>query len=173
MTRRTIILIAAVSLFVGMLPAAGQTVGADTDRFRPVPGGGSIPFDDLGRNPEAVVNVFIQFTTPSVARFSADRLAATGNEPSQGQKLAQADAVANQHEVMRTALSSLVVELRSEQRFALNGFTAMVKAGDIPAISRIPGVLSVSRIQQHYPEHALSLPSVGAPTVWGKLRLHR
>lgn len=167
MTRRTIILLAAIALLVGMLPAAAQTIGSDSDRFRPVPGSGSVSFDDLGRSPEAVVNVFIQFTTPSVARFTADRLAATGTEPSAGQKQAQADAVANQHAVMRTALSSLLVELRSEQRFAINGFTAMVRVRDIPTISRIPGVLTVSRIQQHYPDHALSLPAVGAPTVWG------
>lgn len=169
MTRRILLLISALALLVGMLPAAAQTSTPDASRLRPVQGGGSVDMDFGRGDPNALALVFIQFTTPSVARFSADRIAATGNEPSQGQQLAQADAIANQHTVMRTALSSFLVELRSEQRFALNGFTAMVKTGDIPAISRIPGVLSVLRVKQHYPDHALSLPAVGAPTVWGSM----
>jgi uncharacterized repeat protein (TIGR01451 family) len=52
-------------------------------------------------------------------------------------------------------------------RRAMNAIVAVVDAGSVAALERVPGVKAVRVIEPEYPNNSSGVPFIGAPAVWG------
>lgn len=112
------------------------------------------------------IEVFVQLDRPSVAEFVATELEATGNTPSVGLQRFQAQRVSEQQSSLRAQLRAAGATELSALRVGANGFRVSVKVRDIPALLKLPGVISVARVAMHKPSNESSVPWIGAPDVW-------
>src|SRR5690606_16211020 len=78
---------------------------------------------------------------------------------------AQARLVRSQQDAVRSALSDVIVEERSNLVVAANGLRAMVRAGDIPAIRATEGVKNVAAVAKYRPTLETSVPHIGRDAV--------
>lgn len=107
------------------------------------------------------VQVFIRLDLPSVAEYAALTGAHTEAQKRHGR------AVLDQQDEVRRALDGLIEEELSSLVVSLNGWRAIVRLGDIPAISTTDGVSSVTPVVSYRPAASTNLSAVGADTVHG------
>ncbi|HEX6947395.1 MAG TPA: S8 family serine peptidase [Acidimicrobiia bacterium] len=154
--RRTAIL-AILSMVTAMMVVAGP-LSAAPNGFRAFDRGerasGNVSDAFQRHSPDDIVQVFIQLDEPAVAE-----LAATG-APAAAQK-AQGQRNLAQQARIRDALSDVIVEELSSMQVAANGLRVKVRAGDIPAIRAMDGVLSVSGVTRYYVDNEDSVPWIG------------
>src|SRR5690606_1007780 len=130
-------LFAVVAMLATTLMTVGPVAAQTTTELSPRDGtdrtAGFVSPGFQLRSPDDVVQVFIQLDEPAVAEVAADG----GQTAAQR---AQARLVRSQQDAVRSALSDVIVEERSNLVVAANGLRAMVRAGDIPAIRATEGV---------------------------------
>ena len=169
-SRRILILLAAVAVLIGVVPAAAnvsttntasgvlavQAIDRSLDRemlnpdHRPAPA-----LDD-------VIQVFIQLDQPSVAEY----VASSASRPTSAEQVVQRNRVLAQQALLRARLDQYIVAERSSLQVGANGFRAMVTVRDLPAIRTTAGVKSVARVTLHTPTNGTSVPWVGGPSAW-------
>lgn len=151
-----IAMVATTSMTVG--PVAAQTTTELSSRDGTERLAGSVTGDFQLRSPDDIVQVFIQLDEPAVAEVAADG----GQTAAQR---AQARLVRAQQDALRSALSDVIVEERSNLVVAANGMRVMVRAGDIPAIRAAEGVENVAMVAKYRPTLETSVPHIGRDPV--------
>ncbi len=94
-----------------------------------------------------------------------------GRAPGKHVPVASEKAIARQLRTKQDALVPLIqahgAKVLSKLQYALNGIKVLTTEDQIPALSRLPGVVAVRRVQIHTLDNATSVPFIGAPLVWG------
>jgi minor extracellular serine protease Vpr len=161
MKKRTALLAVIAMLATTMMtvgPVAAQTTTDVSPRDGTERLAGSVSGDFQLRSPDDIVQVFIQLDEPAVAEVAADG----GQTAAQR---AQARLVRAQQDAVRSALSDVIVEERSNLVVAANGLRAMVRVGDIPAIRATDGVKNVAAVAKYRPTLETSVPHIGRDAV--------
>ncbi|HLT96040.1 MAG TPA: S8 family serine peptidase, partial [Acidimicrobiia bacterium] len=153
-------------MLVALLFAATPLSAEVPDGIKPVPRNiervsGNVSGDFTARSPDDIVEVFIQFDQAPVARVAAQG-ANSSDQKAQGQR------VLAQQRQLRSALSDYIVREMSAFQVAANGIKAKVRAGDIPAIRAVDGVVSVAAVTYYYLDNADSVPFIGGDVVKGE-----
>jgi hypothetical protein len=145
--RKRTALLAVIAMLATTLMTVGPVAAQTTTEFSSRDGterlAGSVSGDFQLRSPDDIVQVFIQLDEPAVAE-----VAAVGGE--RAAQRAQARVVRAQQDAVRSALSDVIVEERSNLVVAANGLRAMVRVGDIPAIRATEGVKNVAAVAKYY-----------------------
>lgn len=165
--RRTAIL-AIVAMLASLLAVASPLSAAVPDGFEAVDRGdrasGNVSSDFRLRSPDDIVQVFIQLDEPAVAELAAQGAGSAAQK-------AQGNRVLAQQASFRGALSDKIVEELSDMQVAANGLRVKVRAGDIPAIRAMDGVLAVTGVTRYYATNEDSVPWIGGDLVkdsgWG------
>ena len=139
-------------------PLGAQTGGEIDVRSGPERVSGSVSSDFELRNPDDLVQVFIQLDEPSVAEFAADGADRAAQQ-------AHGQTVQAQQDSVRSDLGSMIADELSSLVVGANGFRAMVRAGDIPAIRATDGVESVASVTRYHLDNETSVPWIGGDTV--------
>ena len=160
--RKRTALFAVVAMLATTLMTVGPVAAQTTTELSSRDGtdrlAGSVSGDFQLRSPDDVVQVFIQLDEPAVAEVAADG----GQTAAQR---AQARLVRAQQDAVRSALSDVIVQERSNLVIAANGLRAMVRAGDIPAIRATEGVKNVAAVAKYRPTLETSVPHIGRDAV--------
>lgn len=159
--RRTAIL-AIVAMLASMLAVASPLSAAVPDGFRAADRGervsGTVSSDFKLKSPDDIVQVFIQLDEPAVAELAAQGAGSAAQKAQGNRVLAQQDA-------LRSELSDTIVEELSDMQVAANGLRVKVRAGDIPAIRAMDGVLSVTGVTRYFLNNEDSVPWIGGDDV--------
>ncbi len=117
-------------------------------------------------NPDELVEVFVYLETPSVAEFVSQALAEGQARPAPAEQQARARQIESEQTALRGELSRVGARELSALQVGANGFRLVIRAGDIPQLEALPGVVKVAPVTYHYPVNESSVPWIGAPEVW-------
>src|SRR5438309_82026 len=76
------------------------------------------------------------------------------------------DQVAAQHAAVEPEIASRGGHVLKRFRHALNGIKIEIDRDQVAALAALPGVVEVLPVIKHRPNNAVSVPFIGAPTVW-------
>jgi len=113
----------------------------------------------------AEVDVFVQLSTPSVGALNGRSFAATGKLLTSAEQRAQAERVSAEQRAVRPQLQALGARELHAMRVGANGLSMRVRPDDIASLKRVPGVISVARIQIFEMANVESVPWIGATAV--------
>ena len=147
--RQQVLSISVVAMVTALIASMASFAQESPDPAKPVALTGYTLHDGWTDGRDQLLQVFIRLDLPSVAEY----VSVTGAGP-EGQR-AHAREVLAQQERVREALDSLMERELSSLVVGINGFRAIVRAEDIPAIQETPGVESVTAVSLFSPS---SLP---------------
>ena len=158
LTIRTWVAVAGSLLLAFMLISApGASAGAGGQVL-----GGPIEIDEE-------IEVFVRLDTPSVSEFSIEHRRTTGRLPAPAEQRGQARKVDDQQNGVRPQLERFGARVMSSTRVGINGMRARVARTEIENLRAIEGVMSIEPVELHYPMNVVSVPGIGAPTVWDEI----
>ncbi|HET9596702.1 MAG TPA: S8 family serine peptidase [Anaeromyxobacteraceae bacterium] len=157
-----------VAVALACSPSSSSTGGDRASRFVAAPVQGAVPFAVLpARSPELTVVVvlagdpvaLVAAATPTPLRFDAAARARVASNLSIGQQ------------PVRDLVAARGGQVLASFQHAVNGVKVRISARDLAALRATPGVVEVrpvaiARRQADQPDNAVSVPFIGAPTVW-------
>lgn len=174
-THRRVVVAAAISAVAIALPSIGASAASvsPASRFKAAAQSRTqVSLDQLKYMPSALrknqtVRVLIQFDDATVATLAkADR--AAGRKVTAATK--QADRLAVRAAQAPTIRALAIAGAKVERRYTdvLSGVAATVKAKDLAAIAKVPGVVAVSKVSLFTRDNGNSNNHTGAAAAWAE-----
>lgn len=150
----------------GELAADGLKARPDPVRLEPA----ALDYaNTMASRVDELLEVFVQLDMSSVGEYVMTETKAGRGRPNQAQQKKHYRAVEARQAEMRAVLKSYGARELSALQVGANGFRIKINAREIAAITKLPGVRSVARVQLFTPDLVESVPWVGAPDVWADL----
>jgi minor extracellular serine protease Vpr len=147
------------TLLLSALLATGAAVAATADNKH-------VAFQSLQADAAGEVEVYVRLDEPAVSELNIQRYEQTGQFASRSEQLAQAARVSEQHAQWRSTIASRGGQVLSEMRVGANSLRVRVPLAEVSSLRKLPGVLSVTRVQLYKMDNITSVPWIGAPAVW-------
>lgn len=142
-------------------PASAQSA---QQRFRPYDGAAHIDASQLAVQHAAhKVQVVVVMSEDSVATARAKSATHTIGD---AERSAIEQRVSAQHESVRPAIEARGGKVTVKFHSALNGIKVEIDSRQVGALAALPGVVKVLPVGKHHLNNIVSVPFIGAPTVW-------
>lgn len=148
---------------LGMGAVAAQATGPT--RFKAVDD--VVKKIDLSRLPSArferPVKMLVVMSEPSVADA---RAASATRTVTSAERASVVQRVRSQHDALRGGIEGRGAKVLKQYHGAVNGMKVDVKPSQIESLKALPGVLKVLPVPVHRRDNAMTVPYIGAPSVW-------
>jgi subtilisin family serine protease len=157
-------LMAAVLAAGVYLVSASDPALAQSQRFRTYNGTAKVDVSQLASQ-RAVQNVKVVVVMSEDSIATARAKSAT-RTVSLGERASIEQRVSAQHESLRPEIESRGGKVLAKFHSALNGMKVDIHPSQISALAAMPGVLKVLPVGKYQLNNVVSVPYIGAPTVW-------
>lgn len=124
---------------------------------------------DGGIDGEGAIDVFVRLDMPSVSELNIQHRRGTGAMAPAAAQRGHARRIDAQQASVRPLLEAAGAEVMSSTRVGVNGFRVRVDPARMEDLRQVDGVISVTPVELHYPENALSVPGIDAPQAWDQV----
>jgi minor extracellular serine protease Vpr len=158
--------LASVTAFVAIVAFGAPALAQDaTARFKLLDQSESLPG---ARQPLSLLNkerihVVVVMSAPSVAEARAARV---DRQVSAQEHDAIHAQVMQQHAAVTGAIAARGGRVVTHYADAMNGIRVEIERGEVAGLASLPGVVSVLPVATHQISNVVSVPYIGAPSVW-------
>lgn len=168
--KRRLVLAAGMSMLLIATLMPGATAARTSERFGRVHiGGRHVTLDQLpsqkGKN--RIVDVAVQLSGRPVTAYQGDALE-SGSRLSESRKADVRRLLAVRQSSTRARLVALGAKVQYTYTDVFNGFRIRVRAKQLPAIAKLPGVTGLFTVSKFYRANTNTVDYLGADKTWGQ-----